>query len=111
MEKRTIACSHRDLPTGKPVDFQKVKQLTILGVCKMKKQSARENIIDGVSSYRMAIKGKSEMSGIAFADECRKIWTEQNILNAYYYKLFEKHIISVKYDYNGQISLRYTICD
>lgn len=106
MNGRIIAHSNRDLPIKRPVSFQKVKQTTIATFCEMKKQSLYETLVNGVHCYAFIIRGKGSKSGKDFADECRKAYTEENVVNARYYELFENHIESIECGY-GTIRVRY----
>ncbi len=66
----------------------------------------RVTVKDGIYNYAPAIKGKGRMTGKQFADECRKVWSEENKVNARYYGLFEKHVISIEAKRNGVINAR-----
>lgn len=110
MNGRIIAQDHKDLPLRWPASFQKVKQTTIATFCNMKKQSVYQNVVDGVYSYGIAIKGMGAMSGKAFADQCRKVWTDKNLVNAHYYALFENYIDEIERGY-CTIRVRYKNLD
>ena len=107
MNGKIIAQTNRDLPLRRYASFQTVKQMTIATFCEMKKQSLHDNLVNGVHCYGFAIRGKGSMTGKLFADECRKVWTEDNVVNARYYAMFENHIDEIEYRVNGHISVRY----
>ena len=50
------------------------------------------------------------MSGKAFADQCRKVWTDKNLVNAHYYALFENYIDEIERGY-CTIRVRYKNLD
>ena len=59
----------------------------------------KKDVVNGVYQYCRAIKGMGKMTGKEFADNCRRVWSEDNKANAYYYALFEQYIISINVEY------------
>ena len=68
--------------------------------------TTRETVKDGIYNYASAIRGKGRMTGKEFADKCRKVWSEENKLNAHYYRLFEEHVVSIEVKRSGVIDAR-----
>jgi hypothetical protein len=82
--------------------------VTSLVLLKSMKKSIKDDLIDGFHQYSFIIRGKGQMSGKQFADECRKVYSDKNPVNAHFYTLFENHIELIERTYS-QIHVKYRL--
>lgn len=60
-------------------------------------QTTSEAIKEGIRMYAFILGANHEpINGIQFSDLCRNNYDYQNKINAFYYSLFERYIISIR---------------
>lgn len=67
-----------------------------------------ETVNYGICIFGFLIQGKGEKSGITFGNAIREVYDcVNNTQNKDIVEQIEKHIVKIRYDFNGRISLTY----
>lgn len=67
-----------------------------------------ETLNHAISVFGFIIQGKGEKSGITFGNAIREAYDcKDNLKNKVLVEAIERHIVTIRYDYNGQIKLTY----